>query len=173
MNRVVVSMVAVFASVTLLHSGRTDAQGGHYDRSTGEYHYHHGYPAHDHYDMDGDGNVDCPYKFDDNTIHKNPNSSGNKESAADKTDSNKKAKSKITFNDILEIVFASFVFYIVALFVCELVVIPLIDTLLKKLAKSESMLSDSERFQKALSIAICIVSLAIATFWKLQDKGIL
>ena len=37
------------------------------NHSTGEYHYHHGYSAHDHYDMDGDGNVDCPYDFNDQT----------------------------------------------------------------------------------------------------------
>lgn len=49
------------------HPGNTNDDGGHYDRSTGEYHYHHGYPAHDHYDMDGDGIIDCPYDFDDKT----------------------------------------------------------------------------------------------------------
>lgn len=46
----------------LAHSGDTDANGGHYNRSTGEYHYHHGYSAHSHYDMDGDGDIDCPYE---------------------------------------------------------------------------------------------------------------
>lgn len=45
------------------HSGRTDSSGGHYDRSTGEYHYHHGYPAHDHY------GGDCPYSFHNNEKH--------------------------------------------------------------------------------------------------------
>lgn len=45
------------------HPGRTDASGGHTDSATGEYHYHHGYPAHQHYDMDGDGTPDCPYLF--------------------------------------------------------------------------------------------------------------
>lgn len=45
------------------HSGRTDGSGGHTKHSTGEYHYHHGYPAHDHYDVDGDGSIDCPYNF--------------------------------------------------------------------------------------------------------------
>lgn len=45
------------------HSGRTDSNGGHTDHSTGEYHYHHGYPAHDHWDMDGDGDIDCPYTY--------------------------------------------------------------------------------------------------------------
>lgn len=43
------------------HAGRTDANGGHWDRSTGEYHYHHGYPAHQH--TDGI----CPYEYDDQT----------------------------------------------------------------------------------------------------------
>lgn len=37
------------------HSGKTDANGGHWDNSTGEYHYHHGYPAHQH------TNGICPY----------------------------------------------------------------------------------------------------------------
>lgn len=45
----------------LAHPGRTDGKGGHYDRSTGEYHYHHGYPAHQH------TNGVCPYDFKDKT----------------------------------------------------------------------------------------------------------
>lgn len=45
------------------HPGRTDSNGGHTDAATGEYHYHHGYPAHQHYDIDGDGTPDCPYLF--------------------------------------------------------------------------------------------------------------
>ena len=49
------------------HSGRTDGSGGHYNRSTGEYHWHHGYGAHQHEDMDGDGDLDCPYDFRDTT----------------------------------------------------------------------------------------------------------
>lgn len=49
------------------HPGNTDENGGHYDQSTGEYHYHHGFPPHDHYDIDGDGIIDCPYDFVDKT----------------------------------------------------------------------------------------------------------
>ena len=45
------------------HPGRTDGSGGHYDRSTGEYHFHHGYSAHQH--PDGV----CPYDFKDKTDH--------------------------------------------------------------------------------------------------------
>ena len=53
--------------IALAHPGGTDSSGGHTDHDSGEYHYHHGYPAHDHYDMDGDGTVDCPYRFDNKT----------------------------------------------------------------------------------------------------------
>ena len=45
------------------HSGRTDSSGGHYDSSTGSYHYHHGYPAHQH------TNGKCPYNDVDNTTN--------------------------------------------------------------------------------------------------------
>lgn len=44
--------------MALGHPGRTDLQGGHYDRQNGGYHYHHGYPAHDH-----PGGV-CPFEAD-------------------------------------------------------------------------------------------------------------
>ena len=68
---VALSLVLVFAGTLLIvvfaHGGHTDANGGHYNRSTGEYHYHHGFSAHSHYDIDGDGDIDCPYDFDDNT----------------------------------------------------------------------------------------------------------
>ena len=73
-------IVLVITSMILgvnAHPGRTDSSGGHTNHSTGEYHYHHGYPAHDHYDMDGDGKSDCPYKFDDKTEHNSYNDSGN------------------------------------------------------------------------------------------------
>lgn len=49
------------------HPGRTDDSGGHHDSSTGEYHYHHGHSAHQHEDLDGDGLLECPYNFDDQT----------------------------------------------------------------------------------------------------------
>lgn len=69
MNRVIIGLVAVLASFAILHSGRTDGNGGHHNHSTGEYHYHHGYSAHSHYDMNGDGVADCPYSFKDNTSY--------------------------------------------------------------------------------------------------------
>lgn len=60
----------VFSAAASAHSGRTDSQGGHYNRSTGEYHYHHGYPAHQH------PNGVCPYNFNDKTGSTSGSSSG-------------------------------------------------------------------------------------------------
>lgn len=72
MKRIISIAICIFLLLSVCviayaHSGRTDAKGGHWDRSTGEYHYHHGYSAHQHYDMDGDGIPDCPYDFEDKT----------------------------------------------------------------------------------------------------------
>lgn len=61
-------------SLTFAHAGKTDEFGGHYDYDTGEYHYHHGYPAHQH--TDGI----CPYDFDDKTNH--DSSSGSSSSSS-------------------------------------------------------------------------------------------
>ena len=58
---VAVAFLCLFYVSADAHSGRTDARGGHYDKSTGEYHYHHGFPAHQH-----TGGV-CPYDFIDQT----------------------------------------------------------------------------------------------------------
>ncbi|MBR6688808.1 MAG: YHYH domain-containing protein [Clostridia bacterium] len=35
-------MIILLSPISMAHSGRTDANGGHYDRSTGIYHYHNG-----------------------------------------------------------------------------------------------------------------------------------
>lgn len=43
----------------LAHSGDTDSKGGHYNHNNGVYHYHHGYPEHQH------PGGECPYKSDD------------------------------------------------------------------------------------------------------------
>ena len=58
-----VFLLALLCPLVFAHSGRTDGNGGHYNRSTGEYHYHHGYPAHQH------KNGVCPYDHNDKTDH--------------------------------------------------------------------------------------------------------
>lgn len=57
----VVIMLFAISVTCYAHKGNTDSKGGHYDSSTGAYHYHHGYPAHQH-----TGGV-CPYDYDDKT----------------------------------------------------------------------------------------------------------
>ena len=74
MKRISVLLIAVLLlSLTVpayAHPGKTDDNGGHYNRSTGEYHYHHGHPEHQH-----PGGV-CPYDFKDTTGHNSGKSSG-------------------------------------------------------------------------------------------------
>lgn len=54
MKKCILALFTLFLFLTIIpiwssaHSGRTDSNGGHYDHSTGEYHYHHGHPAHQH-----------------------------------------------------------------------------------------------------------------------------
>lgn len=55
---IIIVAISMF-TIAYAHSGRTDSNGGHYDRSTGEYHYHHGYSAHQH---NADGS--CPYEVE-------------------------------------------------------------------------------------------------------------
>ena len=42
-SALMIGIVMVVMSVSVMgHPGRTDANGGHYNRKTGEYHYHNG-----------------------------------------------------------------------------------------------------------------------------------
>lgn len=56
MKNIWIVLIVLCSFGLLFHPGRTDEDGGHTDSSTGEYHYHHGYPAHQH----PDGK--CPYE---------------------------------------------------------------------------------------------------------------
>lgn len=57
MKYVIIIVTFFFTLFVFGHSGRTDNDGGHYDRIHGGYHYHHGQPAHA---QCGD---ECPYVF--------------------------------------------------------------------------------------------------------------
>ena len=78
----------VCVSVAHAHPGKTDSNGGHYDHESGEYHYHHGYPAHQHTDLNDDGIRDCPYDFDDKTGENSGNSNGSSTSQVPTTNNN-------------------------------------------------------------------------------------
>ena len=53
--------VIFFPSTLFCHGGGTDRNGGHFDRTTGEYHYHHGNKAHQHI------NGECELNKNDNS----------------------------------------------------------------------------------------------------------
>lgn len=60
---IIFTILAIVVTTASAHSGKTDSSGDHYNHSNGQYHYHHGYPAHQH------TNGACPYDFDDQTNH--------------------------------------------------------------------------------------------------------
>ena len=109
-------MLVLLTPAAHAHSGRTDSSGGH--NSPDGYHYHHGYPAHQHYDIDGDGIIDCPYNFVDAAEH----NSKEKDSSTVATTNNNSANSKkinnrLSAGDITNSIIASvvIVFYIAAI----------------------------------------------------------
>lgn len=94
-------MALLLLTVASAHPGRTDSRGGHYDSETGEYHYHHGYEAHQHTDLDDDGIPDCPYDFDDKTGESSGSSSSSSQvSQEERTDS--AAETSNTYSNLLE-----------------------------------------------------------------------
>jgi hypothetical protein len=84
MKSFILCFILIF-TVCYAHPGKTDSGGGHYNKSTGEYHYHHGYPAHS---VCG---INCPYNNIDATNHNSSNSSG--------SNSSKSKNSKTTVSD--------------------------------------------------------------------------
>ena len=152
-KRIVFSLLVLLTVATAVyaHSGRTDSAGGHTNHSTGEYHYHHGYDDHQHYDMNGDGVADCPYKFKDNTTRKIRGSSSTKtftdeidmpnqqkteeapETKADPVEQQKKS-STISFEKVMWIIFAA-VFFVPLIFHCIAFVFGKVRDLIHKLKK--------------------------------------
>lgn len=64
---VFVIVIILLSCNAYAHPGKTDSNGGHHDYNNvsglGDYHYHHGHPAHLH------ENGECPYSNDDNISH--------------------------------------------------------------------------------------------------------
>ena len=155
--------------IVAAHSGRTDEAGGHYDRSTGEYHYHHGYSEHQHYDMDEDGIVDCPYEFNDNTNTNN------------KTEINEyiisEQSNKLTLGEILIIIlkiigttlFILLVALISWLFVYEMLHL-LLSWFCEKVFKLDANTSTIDVIAKAI---ILVIAGIIASIIVLNSEGLL
>ena len=107
----------LFNVVAFAHAGKTDSNGGHTDHSSGDYHYHHGYSAHDHYDMDGDGIKDCPYNFDDKTNHNSGGSvNGDGSGSANKPNKDANEDKNIPWGTIA-LISSSIIIFVMASFV--------------------------------------------------------
>lgn len=100
-------LVAIFlpSFISSAHPGRTDSNGGHHDYDNvsglGNYHYHHGYPAHLH------ENGVCPYDFDDNTDRDVNNTSiindKNNSTASSSSNIASKSPKKDSDHDVLKV----------------------------------------------------------------------
>ena len=56
-NIIIITLaILLLPTIVFAHKGKTDSNGGHTNRTTGEYHYHHGYSEHPHI------NGICPYE---------------------------------------------------------------------------------------------------------------
>lgn len=101
---IIILIAVLLPPSALAHSGKTDSNGGHYDSDTGEYHYHHGYPAHQH------TGGKCPYDYDDKTDYNSGNSS---------TSSNTKTDEPDIFGFIMVSLGLGILFFLIASFVCS------------------------------------------------------
>ena len=91
---VFISLVFFLTSICDAHSGGTDSKGGH--NGPDGYHYHHGYPAHQH-----TGGT-CPYDFDDRTGERSGTPSSDKNSPS--SDKNSSPSKKTTsLGDVLSL----------------------------------------------------------------------
>ena len=90
---ILIGVVSAFLLPVSAHPGKTDANGGHKDHSTGEYHYHHGFEEHQHYDINGDNLPDCPFEYEDRTDHSAKESPKSKKSDTHKSSTSNKTTS--------------------------------------------------------------------------------
>jgi hypothetical protein len=170
-----ISLLTIVASA---HSGRTDSNGGHYDRSTGEYHYHHGYPAHDHYDIDGDGDIDCPYKFKNNTNHNSSSGQPQSKPSVNQQNTNTEHSKDLTFGEVILIILKIIGISLIVLFlgcviwliINEWIIVPPLIWLCKKVSKSEV---NEDKVRIASYIIVVVIIITITALGVLVSEGIL
>lgn len=175
---IVALCISLLAIVVSAHPGRTDSNGGHYDHSTGEYHYHHGYPAHDHYDMDGDGDIDCPYKFKDKTNHNSSSGKPQTKPSTNQQGADTEYAKELTQGEIILIILKIIGISLIAFFlgwfiwaiINELIIVPVISWLCHKLSDSEV---NEKSIQVASYIVIIVLIITFATIGVLGSEGIL
>ena len=167
---IVALCIFILTPIISAHSGKTDSSGGHYDRSTGEYHYHHGYSAHSHYDMDGDGIRDCPYNFKDKTNYGSTSSSS---TTTIKTEQSNKWVFGEILGIILKIIGISLLVLLVGCvfwYLAYILLVPLLTWFCKTILRtdvSESTISNISMIT-IVAIIVAIISMVV-----LNSEGIL
>ena len=175
---IVALCISLLAIVVSAHPGRTDSNGGHYDHSTGEYHYHHGYPAHDHYDMDGDGDIDCPYEFNDKTNHNSSSGKPQTKPSTNQQGADTEYAKEPTLGEIILIILKIIGILLIVLFlggfiwwiITEWIVVPPLIWLCKKVSKSEV---NEDKVRIASYIIVVVIIITITALGVLVSEGIL
>lgn len=173
MKRILIFAVCLFLLTmsAFAHGGSTDEDGGHTDRSTGDYHYHHGYPAHDHEDLDGDGDLDCPYDFDDQTDHgsnngehrkDSSNNDGSKFSATEFTETKDEKPSTPKWKIMIIVIL------IVGIIVCCLIISHLTKSEKEAIAKMEQAEKKADKAKFDICVQLCK---QLGTDYKLKIAG--
>ena len=139
MRKVIVFALALLSVLPVLafaHPGNTDSKGGHHVTATGEYHYHHGQPAHQH------PNGECPYDYVDKTGSSSGSSSGTtKSNPTVSASKNSKESSGFVFEKELAALWGAILF----VFACHKTSLKISDHLQKKAARKQEKILQEKR----------------------------
>ena len=156
-----IALVLCLPCSSFAHPGGTDESGGHYDRSDGTYHYHHGYSAHQH--TDGY----CPYDFDDNVDHEYK-----KESSIGYTPVTEKKEEQSWWDKFSEK--ADPIFAAVAVFVSSLYFISLFGGILSAIPIFSWLKKPSEKLAELFAYIVCMIvwlpALPFSIYFWTKDK---
>ena len=140
----ILALCLALSATAIAHPGKTDSNGGHYDQSTGQYHYHHGYEAHQH-----TGGV-CPYDFDDRTGENSGSPSSGSSFVTNPNSSSKSpAKKTSAWNTIWNVLYILLIgppmLFLAFLFFVVPILIPILKAIGKRNAEKEERESEEDR----------------------------
>ena len=140
--------------ITYGHPGRTDSNGGHTNHSTGEYHYHHGYSAHQH------PNGVCPYEFNDAISEQSFTTNNTTSANVNTSDKIDLLFDKLLTNPIGQFVICFIIIYAIYFIYC------IYDKFIgirihKKQYESESFDDFYKKFKKYIKSILCIIIIIV------------
>jgi hypothetical protein len=126
--------------------------------------------------MDGDGDIDCPYKFHNKTNHDSSNNTSDK--TPTKPNTNVEQSRELTFGEIILIILKIIGISLIVLFfgcciwliINELIIAPPLIWLCKKVSKSEV---NEDKVRIASYIIVVVIIITITALGVLVSEGIL